>query len=158
MPIETTSFRRDYDQDGKPVPMNWPYEQHMPRISASFHGVHGAVTIAYDLAYTSKRLSHEGRMLIHAIFLAASGEQHHDSTVFGLCAGAEEGEDQHISVAQADAVATAIAAVIYRHMLTLVAWQREGIVEGTYHHIVLPPASKVPSPRPKIATLFGVSS
>lgn len=158
MPIETTSSRRDYDQDGKTVPMNWAYEQRMPRISASFHGVHGAVTVAYDLTYTSKRLSHEGRMRIHAIFLAASGEHHHDSSIFGLCAGAEEGEDQHIAVAQADAVAKAIAAVIYRYMLTLVAWQREGTIAGTYHHIVLPAAPKVPPSRPKVATLFGASS
>jgi hypothetical protein len=137
MSIETATMRNYYDQDGNQVDASWPSEQLMPRISATFHGIHGTVTIAYDLIYTSKRLSYEGRKRIHTIFQAASGEQHYDSPTFGLCAGAEEGEDQHISVEQADAVAKAVAAVLYPHMLTLVAWQQEGKVKATKHQMSL---------------------
>jgi len=126
MNIETTSSRCYYDQDGNHVHVIWASEQHMPRLSATFHGGRGYVTIAYDLVFTGKRLSREGRALIHTIFQGASGEHHHDSSVFGLCAGAEEGEDQHISFDQADAVAKVVAGILKTHMISLKAWQQEG--------------------------------
>jgi hypothetical protein len=134
MSIEATISRCYYDQDGNRVHGIWASEQHTPRISAAFHANRDHVTIAYDLIYTRKRLSQKGRMLVHAIFQAASGEQHYDSPILGMCAGADEGEDRRIPFDQADAIAKAIAAVLYTHLINQEAWQHEGKAHETNSH------------------------